>query len=60
MSTRPSQYDDGKGNWHSDHRTFDEWIRADRPSRFVADLRTEEEKRQALYQNRGLFEPEFT
>lgn len=55
----PSKYDDGKSNWNSDHMSFDDWLRADRPSKFVADMRSADEMRKRAYQDRRNFEPEF-
>ena len=38
---KPSQYDNGETNWHASTGSFADWVRAEKPTRFVADLRKE-------------------
>jgi hypothetical protein len=56
----PSRYDDGEDNWNSKRMGFDDWLRADKPSKIVHDKRTTDEMRRRMYADRRSFEPEFT
>ena len=62
MSERkpPSRYDNGEDNWHARKLSFEDWLRADKPSRIVNDKRTTEQLRRTLYADRSKFEPEYT